>query len=132
MSDCAKNVIILQASGSLQILFTKLSGVLKEILTKRNLGNQMESQILFDGLLPIDVKRPVFQEFNTHLFETAQDESAFDVGELTSGLDKMLSLQDIINEAIRYNCFGTKCLYKIGDSILANADQERGAEQSDF
>ena len=74
----------------------------------------------------------MFQEFNTHLFETAQDESAFDVRELTSGLDKIKSLQDIINEAIKNNCFGTKCLYKIDDNILANVDQERGTEQSDF
>ena len=74
----------------------------------------------------------MFQEFNKHLFESEQDNSTFDVKELTSGLDKIKSLRDIINEAIKNNSFGTKCLYKIGDNILAYADQERGAEQSDF
>ena len=74
MTDCAKNVVIIRPGESFQVRFTKLSGVLKKILT---LGN--ESNIIFDGLLPIDIKLPLFEVFNMSLFKSDQDSSNFNL-----------------------------------------------------
>ena len=56
MTDCAKNIIKLKPEESFKVSFTKLSGALKKILVKSDDGSIFGKQILFDGLLPIDLR----------------------------------------------------------------------------
>ena len=71
MTDCAKNIIILfpERSGeSFLVSFTKLSGFLKKMLTKGSDGARHMSQFCFEGLIPIDVRKPLFEVVNVELF----------------------------------------------------------------
>ena len=73
MTDCAKNIIILKPEESFKVSFTKLSGALKKILAGDNNGSIFGKQILFDGLLPIDIRVPLFEEFNMQHFKKESD-----------------------------------------------------------
>ena len=67
MIDFAKNIVILKPGKSLIVSFTKLSGVLKKILIQDNEGSFLGDKFMFDGLLPIDIEKPLFEEFNLQL-----------------------------------------------------------------
>ena len=92
MTDCAKNIIILKPEESFKVCFTKFSGVLKEKFTRRKRDNLLRSQFLFDGVLPIDIRKPIFEEFNMHLFKKEQDESAFSIQQITGEQGHLKSL----------------------------------------
>ena len=67
MTDSAKNIIILRLEETLKVSFTKLSGVLKKVLTHFDEDHILGSQVLYDGLLPVDIKKPLFEKFNLKL-----------------------------------------------------------------
>ena len=77
MIDCAKNIVILKPGKSLKVSFTKLSGVLKKILTQDDEGSFLGDKFMFDGLLPIDIKKPLFEEFDLQLDKRSNSAATF-------------------------------------------------------
>ena len=76
MTDCAKNIIVLRLDGeTLKVSFTKLSGFLKKVLSQFSEDYNQESQILYDGLLPVDIKKPLFEDFDLKLSQRELDDS---------------------------------------------------------
>ena len=76
MTDSAKNIIILRLEETLKVSFTKLSGVLKKVLTRYDEDHILGGQVLYDGLLPVDIKKPLFEKFNLELSQRELDDSS--------------------------------------------------------
>ena len=132
MTDSAKNIIILRLEETLKVSFTKLSGVLKKVLTRYDEDHILGGQVLYDGLLPVDIKKPLFEKFNLELSQRELDDSSKSSSPREEEKDQCMSLMDIILETIDGKSMGSKLLYKISHKNLNRPVQESDKKSIDF